>query len=79
MNEAGNTRSKSAALRTYDRTSTTDNTATVSHYGLNYDSIQAACITHTLLQTGGLESFLQDWRRADNSGSVKVIIAKLQN
>ena len=77
--QAGNTNSKSAALRTYDRTTTTDKTASVNYYGLNNDGFQAASIIHAFPQGGGFDLFLEDWQRADDSGSVNVIIEKWQN
>ncbi|MEI7256097.1 hypothetical protein [Dickeya dadantii] len=77
--QAGNTRSKSAALVVYDRTSTSDKTAAVSYYGLNDDGMHAAAIIHAFPQTGGFDLYLQDWQRVDNSGTVKVIIEKWQD
>ncbi|WP_219953205.1 hypothetical protein [Dickeya zeae] len=76
--QAGNTQSKSAALRVYNRTSTSDHTASVNYYGLNSDGILAAGITHAFPLGGGFDLFLEDWQRSDDSGSVKVIIEKWQ-
>lgn len=77
--QSGNTASKSAALMTYDRTTTTDKTAAVSFYGLNNDGLQASSLIHAFPQGGGFDLCLQDWQRADNSGTVNVIIEKWQN
>ncbi|QIE99532.1 hypothetical protein G5574_18810 [Pantoea stewartii] len=92
--QAGNTRSKSAALmiydRTttsdksaalmiYDRTTTSDKSAAVSFYGLNDDGLEASSLMHAFPQGGGFDLYLQDWQRADNSGSLSVIIEKWQN
>lgn len=77
--QSGNTTSKSAALMTYDRTTTTDKTAAVSFYGLNNDGLQASSLIHAFPQGGGFDLYLQDWQRADNSGTVNVIIEKWQN
>ncbi|WP_210506684.1 hypothetical protein [Pantoea ananatis] len=77
--QSGNTNSKSAALMTYDRTTTTDKTAAVSFYGLNNDGLQASSLIHAFPQGGGFDLYLQDWQRADNSGTVNVIIEKWQN
>ncbi|WP_240346735.1 hypothetical protein [Pectobacterium brasiliense] len=77
--QAGNTRSKSAALMVYDRTSTADKTAAVSYYGLNDDGLQASAIIHAFPQTGGFDLYHQDWQRVDNSGTVNVIIEKWQD
>jgi len=77
--QVGNTKSKSAALMTYDRTTTTDKTAAVSYYGLNNDGLQASSQIHAFPQGGGFDLFLEDWQRADDSGSVNVIIEKWQN
>ncbi|WP_289366123.1 hypothetical protein [Pantoea stewartii] len=77
--QAGNTRSKSAALMIYDRTTTSDKSAAVSFYGLNDDGLQASSLMHAFPQGGGFDLYLQDWQRADNSGSVSVIIEKWQN
>lgn len=77
--QAGNTKSKSAAVMVYNRTSTTNNTASVSYYGLNMDGVQAAGIIHAFPQTGGYSIFLSDWARTDNSGSVNVIIEQWAN
>ncbi|KTS30153.1 hypothetical protein ACTUSR_07360 [Pantoea stewartii subsp. indologenes] len=77
--QAGNTRSKSAALMIYDRTTTSDKSAAVSFYGLNDDGLEASSLMHAFPQGGGFDLYLQDWQRADNSGSVSVIIEKWQN
>jgi len=77
--QSGNTRSKSAALMVYDRTTTTDKTAAVSFYGLNDDGLQASSLIHAFPQGGGFDLYLQDWQRSDNSGTVNVIIEKWQN
>ncbi|WP_237029088.1 hypothetical protein [Pectobacterium carotovorum] len=77
--QAGNTRSKSAALMVYDLTSTADKTAAVSYYGLNDDGLKAPAIIHAFPQTGGFDLYLQDWQRVDNSGTVNVIIEKWQD
>ncbi|WP_208456859.1 hypothetical protein [Burkholderia gladioli] len=77
-NQSGNTQSKSAGLMVYDRTTTTDKTAAVTYYGLNYDGIHESGIIHAFPQTGGVDLYLQDWQRVDNTGSVKVIIEKWQ-
>lgn len=77
--QAGNTNSKSAALRTYDRTTTADKTASVSYYGLNNDGLQSSSLIHAFPQGGGFDLYLEDWQRADDSGSVNVIIEKWQN
>ena len=77
--QAGNTRSKSAALMIYDRTITSDKSAAVSFYGLNDDGLEASSLMHAFPQGGGFDLYLQDWQRADNSGSVSVIIEKWQN
>lgn len=77
--QAGNTASKSAALRVYDRTTTTDKSAAVSYYGLNDDGLQASSLIHAFPQGGGFDLYLEDWQRADDSGTVNVIIEKWQN
>ncbi|EGT5666300.1 MULTISPECIES: hypothetical protein [Cronobacter] len=74
--QAGNTKTKSAALMTYDRTTTTDKTAAVSYYGLNNDGLKASSQMHAFPQGGAFNLFLEDWVRQDDSGSVSVIIEK---
>lgn len=66
---------KGAALMVLNR-SDSINKGKVYFYGLNLQDGLESQVIHSVPVNAGLDLFLPDWYRGDNSGSVKVIIEK---
>lgn len=70
------TKSLAAGLMVYNRSDATHK-AEVSYYGINNPRGPQEVI-HPVPVSAGLDLFLEDWNRADNTGSVTVVIERWQ-